>query len=77
VSTDDRKIKFYDIHTWEVVMEVELQNPAVSLCSWKHVDTEMFGANNHCLTLICSKSPGRHPTSWNWWMCSKKQNMKT
>ena len=35
-------------------MEVELQNPAVSLCSWKHVDTEMFGANNRCLTLIYS-----------------------
>jgi hypothetical protein len=45
VSTDDRKIKFYDIHTWEVVMEVELQNPALCMCSWKHLDTEMFGEN--------------------------------
>jgi len=53
VSTDDRKIKFYDIHTWEVVMEVELQNPALCMCSWKHLDTEMFGETplkNFCFT---------------------------
>ena len=46
VSTDDRKIKFYDIHTWEVMMEVELQSPALCLCSWKHLDTEMFAYGN-------------------------------
>ena len=49
VSTDDRKIKFYDMHTWETVMEVELQNPALCLCSWKHLDTEMFGAYSSIL----------------------------
>lgn len=42
-------------------MEIELQNLALSLCSWKHVDTEMFGAKNYCLTLICSKCPGQAP----------------
>ena len=47
VSTDDRKIKFYDIHTWEVVMDVELQNPALCLGSWKHADAEMFAYGNH------------------------------
>ena len=56
VSTDDRKIKFYDMHTWEVVMEVELQNPALCLCSWKHLDTEMFGACSSILFHLVSLS---------------------
>ena len=39
-------------------MEVELQNPALSLCSWKHADTEMFGAIAAIVSLvICSKCP--------------------
>jgi len=49
VSTDDRKIKFYDMHTWEAVMEVELQNLALCLCSWKYLDTEMSGAYSSIL----------------------------
>jgi len=64
VSTDDRKIKFYDMHTWEVVMEVELQNPALCLCSWKHLDTEMFGACSsilfHLVSILVRKSSDHH-----------------
>jgi len=33
-------------------MDVELQNPALSLCSWKHADTEMFGAITPIVSLL-------------------------
>jgi len=64
VSTDDRKIKFFDMHTWEAVMEVELQNPALCLCSWKHLDTEMFGAYSsirfHLMSILVRKFSDHH-----------------
>jgi len=37
------------MHTWEAVMEVELQNLALCLCSWKYLDTEMSGAYSSIL----------------------------
>uniref|UniRef100_A0A6U6E0C0 EF-hand domain-containing protein n=1 Tax=Guillardia theta TaxID=55529 RepID=A0A6U6E0C0_GUITH len=46
LSTDDRKIKVFDVHTWEQSVEVELSGQAYCLCSWRKDDTEYIAYGN-------------------------------
>lgn len=46
MSTADRHIKFFDVHTWEVLAEVSLPSPALCLCSWVTGESEFFAMGN-------------------------------
>ena len=41
-SAADRRVRLYDVHTWERVKEVESLYPAVCLCTWRNKDGDML-----------------------------------
>ena len=53
-ASADRRIRLYDIHTWDLSKEILLSNAATCLCTWKYCEDELlaYGDDKGQVTVV-------------------------
>jgi WD40 repeat protein len=60
-SAADRRIRFYDIHTWDLSREILLINAVTCMCTWRHLDDEILAyADDKGQVTFVNASKGFH-----------------